>query len=82
MSEVQKENEDSAQNVAVRYLFDLNASVEFLQKKCAKCKVTTPQSWFRVGVTHIEGQTDPLELLKLAKRVVLCQKCGNITVTN
>lgn len=82
MSEAQKENEVSAENATVRFLFDLNANVEFLQKKCSKCKITTPHSWFRVGVNDIEGQSDPMELLKLAKRVVLCQTCGNITVTN
>ena len=82
MSEQQKENEDSAEIATVRFLFDLNANVEFLQKKCSKCKITTPQSWFKVGVNDIEGQTDPVELLKLYKRVVLCQNCGNITVTN
>ena len=82
MSEAQKENEVSAENATVRFLFDLNANVEFLQKKCAKCKTNTPHSWFRVGVNDIKGQSDPMELLKLAKRVVLCQTCGNISVTN
>lgn len=85
MSEVPKENEDSAAPATVRYLFDLNANVEFLQKKCAKCKINTPHSWFKVGVTDIgdpENPVDPLELLKLYKRVVLCQNCGNISVTN
>lgn len=82
MSEAQKENVDSAEIATVRFLLDLNANVEFLQKKCAKCKTNTPHSWFKVGVSDIEGQTDPVELLKLYKRVVLCQNCGNITVTN
>jgi ribosomal protein S27E len=84
MSEAQKENVDSAAPATVRFLFDLDGAsrLEFLQKKCPKCKINTPHSWFKVGVSDIEGQTDPMELLKLYKRVVLCQNCGNISVTN
>lgn len=90
MSETQKESVESAVNATVRFLFDLNENVEFLQKKCAKCKITTPHAWFRVGVTDLGDPSlenkhaimNALELLKLAKRVVLCQNCGNITVTN
>ena len=85
MSEAQKQKtSDSAPDVEQRYLLDLAGlnETEVINKKCSKCNVVTPHEWCKMGVLQATGEVDPMDLLKKAKRIILCQNCGHMSVTN
>jgi hypothetical protein len=55
--------------------------VESLSTKCQTEKVVTDQEFVLITPV-VDGDVDPMELLKLTKRLVLCTSCGNLRLIN
>lgn len=68
----------------------LNEPAELASVKCPQCKEVTPTEWIRISPEWIEGPStdvttvipNPMDLLKLTKRLSLCTNCGNMRLTN
>jgi hypothetical protein len=83
MSEPSNGTTDSAQSAVPKFFLGLeNLVPETTRTKCSKCKETTPAQWVKIQPTTIAlNPEESLEFLFLAKRIIMCQICGNITVT-
>lgn len=85
MSEPSNETSDSALSVPPKYLLDLqNVVPESIKKKCSKCDSVTMHQWVKVQPISLVQATDQevlLEIMYLAKRIIMCQQCGTISVT-
>lgn len=45
--------------------------------KCSECKVITAQEWVKLTPAET-APVDPMELLKLSKRLTVCTVCGTM----
>ena len=45
---------------------------------CPKEKIPTEQLWLKVMPEVVDEEVNPVELLKLTKRLMFCTSCGNI----
>lgn len=61
---------------------DLPQSVEVANVKCTTCGKATSQEFVKVIPLDMSLQAEPLETLKLAKRLSLCTNCGTLRLTN
>lgn len=74
--------DDSATNSAPNALFLLPLEgSQFASVKCTECKAVTVHEWIKVTPVPVLT-TDPMELLKLTKRLTLCTQCGLIKTIN
>jgi hypothetical protein len=49
--------------------------------KCTVCKGSTTHHWVKVQPWP-QVEVDPMELLKLTKRFLMCTQCGTFRLTN
>ena len=57
--------------------------VESFSTKCSVEKALTPHEYIKVQPEYIGAEVfDPMNLLKLTKRLVLCTNCGNLRLIN
>ncbi len=75
----------SAQPVPVRFQPDESLSrlnLTATNKVCGNCKELSVTLWANIGVIDTGFPTgNPLDLLKLTRRVSLCTACGTIKAT-
>lgn len=68
------------------YLFDPTHDVghqpDSVSIKCTTCKAVTEHQFEVIKPTVVDEEVKPLELLKLAKRLTLCQTCGLLKLIN
>lgn len=50
--------------------------------KCTNCKETTEHESLKIVPVPDDVSMDPLEVLKLSKRMVICTKCGLLKTVN
>lgn len=50
--------------------------------KCGKCDTVTEHTTVKITPLTINPANNPLEILKLAKRLTMCTHCGNLRLTN
>lgn len=50
--------------------------------KCTKCETVTPHEWIKITPAMGDVMIDPMELLKLTKRLTLCTQCGTLKTIN
>lgn len=62
----------------------LTEPAESSSVKCAKCEGVTEHQYIKIQPepTNLNETIDVMEFLKLAKRLLLCTKCGNMRLTN
>lgn len=67
----------------VKYLFPNVGpnAVSSLSAKCTTCKVPTEKQWIKVTPIPM-GNPNPMEVLKLTKRLIMCTQCGTFQLTN
>lgn len=65
------------------FILDLNAArpVESFSTKCPTCKEMTHHIYTKIEPLSDEP-ADPMEMLKLIKRLTLCTKCGTLRLIN
>lgn len=77
--------EDSDTSSAQSALFSLpvpvNDGSQFASVKCSECKSVTPHEWVKISPRSTFA-VDPMEILKLTKRLTLCTICGTLKVIN
>jgi len=61
---------------------DLPHEVEVANVKCSVCKLSTTQEFIKIVPLDMNLQVEPMEVLKLAKRLSLCTNCGTLRLTN
>lgn len=49
--------------------------------KCNVCKKPTEQEFIKI-TPLVETEADPMELLKLTKRLIICTECGTLRLIN
>lgn len=54
---------------------------DLVSTKCPTCKIPTEQEYHKVAPIATEPM-DPIEHMKLIKRLVICTQCGNMRLIN
>jgi hypothetical protein len=49
--------------------------------RCTEEKVPTEHLYIKVQ-PQFDGAVDPMDLLKITKRLMICTSCGNLRLTN
>ncbi len=81
-------DKNSAEIASPKFQFDVNAlsqvQIEEVNKRCTffVCDAVTTHLWIKVPIYDLDGTTEPLELLKLTKRLTMCTQCGKQSLTN
>lgn len=50
--------------------------------KCSVCKRSTETEFITVMPNNFAADSNPMDRLKLAKRLSICTQCGNLRLTN
>ncbi len=80
----QKNDESNSDtNSVMPAIYDFDPRTGYLDTKtvkaaCTKEKKITHQREFMIHLVDNTGMASPLEMMKLARRVVLCTSCGNL----
>lgn len=53
--------------------------IEYAKIKCTTCNLVTEHEWFEVAPQPC-APVEPLELIKLRKKILLCTQCGKLSL--